>query len=95
MLDIGTSINAIPYNIYASLNPTPLKENGVIIQLIDRINVYPKGITKHNLNDTIFQPYMFFQLHPYSTEHILSNHIPSSPVAILFVVHVSIWLDGL
>ena len=36
MLDLGASINVMPYSIYASLNLGPLKQTGVIIQLADQ-----------------------------------------------------------
>ena len=42
MLDLGASINVMPYSIYASLNLGPLKEIRVIIQLVDRSNVIQK-----------------------------------------------------
>ena len=35
MLDLGASINVMPYSIYASLNLGPLEETGVVIQLAD------------------------------------------------------------
>ena len=35
MLDLGASINVMPYSIYASLNLGDLKETGVVIQLAD------------------------------------------------------------
>ena len=35
MLDVGASINVMPYSIYASFNHSPLEEIGVIIQLAD------------------------------------------------------------
>ena len=44
MLDLGASINVVPYSSYASLNLGPLEEIGVIIQLADRFNTYPKGV---------------------------------------------------
>ena len=43
MLDLGASINVMPYSIYASMNLGELKNDGVIIQLADRSNAYPKG----------------------------------------------------
>ena len=42
MLDLGASINVMPYSIYASMNLGELKKDGVIIQLADRSNAYPK-----------------------------------------------------
>ena len=34
----------MPYSIYASLNLGDLKETGVVIQLADRSNAYPRGV---------------------------------------------------
>ncbi|CAN6725356.1 unnamed protein product [Malus baccata var. baccata] len=42
MLDLGASINVMPYSVYASMNLGELKNDGVIIQLADRSNAYPK-----------------------------------------------------
>ena len=44
MLDLGASINVMPYSVYASMNLGELKHDGVIIQLADRSNAYPKGV---------------------------------------------------
>ncbi|XP_010246160.1 PREDICTED: uncharacterized protein LOC104589509 [Nelumbo nucifera] len=44
MLNLGASINVIPYSIYASLKLGPLNKTGVVIQLADRSNAYPKGV---------------------------------------------------
>ena len=41
---LGVSINVMPYSIYASLNLGDLKETGVVIQLVDRSNAYPRGV---------------------------------------------------
>ncbi|XP_070667039.1 uncharacterized protein [Malus domestica] len=51
MLDLGASINVMPYSIYASMNLGELKNDGVIIQLADRSNAYPKGV----LEDVLVQ----------------------------------------
>ncbi|XP_050142018.1 uncharacterized protein LOC126617982 [Malus sylvestris] len=51
MLDLGASINIMPYSIYASMNLGELKNDGVIIQLADRSNAYPKGV----LEDVLVQ----------------------------------------
>ncbi|XP_024978936.1 uncharacterized protein LOC112516146 [Cynara cardunculus var. scolymus] len=56
MLNLGTSINVMPYSIYSSLNVGPLKRTGVI-QLADRSNVYPKGVLEDVLvqvNELVF-----------------------------------------
>ncbi|KAM1787839.1 hypothetical protein ACFX11_038202 [Malus domestica] len=54
MLDLGASINVMPYSIYASMSFGELKKDGVIIQLADRSNAYPKGV----LEDVLVQEYL-------------------------------------
>lgn len=47
----------MPYSIYASMNLGELKDDGVIIQLADRSNAYPKGVLEDVLvqvNNLIF-----------------------------------------
>ncbi|CAH9146939.1 unnamed protein product [Cuscuta epithymum] len=44
LLDLGASINVIPYSVYKSLQLGPLHQTGVVIQLADHSNTYPKGI---------------------------------------------------
>ncbi|KAM1815789.1 hypothetical protein ACFX12_000265 [Malus domestica] len=44
MLDLGASINVMPYFVYAFMNLGELKNDGVIIQLANRSNAYPKGV---------------------------------------------------
>ncbi|CAL2228447.1 unnamed protein product [Prunus armeniaca] len=51
MLDLGASINVMPYSIYASMNLGEPKNDGVIIQLADCSNAYPKGV----LEDVLVQ----------------------------------------
>ncbi|CAN6718945.1 unnamed protein product [Malus baccata var. baccata] len=51
MLDLGSSINVMPYSIYVYMNLGELKNDGVIIQLADRSNAYPKGV----LEDVLVQ----------------------------------------
>ncbi|CAN6542430.1 unnamed protein product [Malus baccata var. baccata] len=51
MLDLGASINVMPYSVYACMNLGALKHDGVIIQLADRSNAYPKGV----LEDVLVQ----------------------------------------
>ncbi|CAN6542074.1 unnamed protein product [Malus baccata var. baccata] len=53
MLDLGASINVMPYSIYASMNLGELKNDGVIIQLADRSNAYPKGVLEDVLVEVI------------------------------------------
>ncbi|XP_026377999.1 uncharacterized protein LOC113272369 [Papaver somniferum] len=44
MLDLGASVNVMPAFIYESLNLGPLKETRIVLELVDRTNVYPIGI---------------------------------------------------
>ncbi|KAL7618583.1 hypothetical protein Lser_V15G01838 [Lactuca serriola] len=44
MLDLGDSINVMPYSVFQSLNVGPLEETGVIIQLADKSSVSPRGV---------------------------------------------------
>ena len=44
MLDLGASINVLPYSIYLSLHLGPLKHAGLTIQLADRSCTKPKGL---------------------------------------------------
>ncbi|KAL7596930.1 hypothetical protein Lser_V15G31424 [Lactuca serriola] len=44
MLDLGASINIMPYLVYESLNVGPLNETDVIISLVDKSSVFPTGV---------------------------------------------------
>ncbi|XP_027064887.1 uncharacterized protein [Coffea arabica] len=46
MLDLGDSINVMSKSIYDSLNLEPLKETGIIIQLVDHTFAYPDGVVE-------------------------------------------------
>ena len=64
MLDLGASINVMPYSIYVSLKLGPLNKTGVVIQLADRSIAYPKGVVEDVLvqvNDLVF-PANFYVL---------------------------------
>ncbi|XP_076916517.1 uncharacterized protein LOC143576272 [Bidens hawaiensis] len=57
MLDLGASINVLPYSIFKTLNVGPLKRTGVTIQLTDRSLVHPKGVLEDVLvqvNELVF-----------------------------------------
>ncbi|XP_057784322.1 uncharacterized protein LOC131001771 [Salvia miltiorrhiza] len=57
MLDLGASINVMPYSVYKDLQLGPLKDTRVIIQLADRSAAYPEGVVEDVLvkvNDLIF-----------------------------------------
>ncbi|KAM2409102.1 hypothetical protein ACFX1X_028050 [Malus domestica] len=71
MLDLGASINVMPYSIYASMNLGELKNDDVIIQLADRSNAYPKGVLEDVLvqvNNLIF-PADFYVLDMEDSAH--------------------------
>ncbi|XP_070668931.1 uncharacterized protein [Malus domestica] len=77
MLDLGASINVMPYSIYASMNLGELKNDGVIIQLADRSNAYPKGV----LEDVLVQVnHLIFPGDFYVLEMDESDHAPSLPI---------------
>ncbi|XP_027166302.1 uncharacterized protein LOC113766291 [Coffea eugenioides] len=63
MLDLGASINVKPLSIFRALNLGPLKDTRVIIQLVDRSNVYPEGVVEDVLvkvNEFIFPADFYF-----------------------------------
>ncbi|CAN6716334.1 unnamed protein product [Malus baccata var. baccata] len=77
MLDLGASINVMPYSIYASMNLGALKNDGVIIQLADRFNAYPKGV----LEDVLVQVnHLVFPADFYVLKMDESDHAPSLPI---------------
>ncbi|KAM1415315.1 hypothetical protein ACFX2I_006982 [Malus domestica] len=77
MLDLGASINVMPYSVYASMNLGELKNDGVIIQLADRSNAYPKGV----LEDVLVQvDHLIFPADCYVLDMEDSAHSPSSPL---------------
>ncbi|CAN6579327.1 unnamed protein product [Malus baccata var. baccata] len=77
MLDLGASINVMPYSVYASMNLGVLKNDGVIIQLADRSNAYPKGVVE----DVLVQVnHLIFSADFYVLEMDESDHAPSLPI---------------
>ncbi|CAN6695177.1 unnamed protein product [Malus baccata var. baccata] len=77
MLDLGASINVMSYSIYASMNLGALKNYGVIIQLADRSNTYPKGV----LEDVLVQVnHLVFPADFYVLEMDESDHASSLPI---------------
>ncbi|XP_022880958.1 uncharacterized protein LOC111398263 [Olea europaea var. sylvestris] len=57
MLDLGASINIMPYSMYTSLKLGPLVKTSVVIQLADRSNAYHRGVIEHVLvkvNELVF-----------------------------------------
>ncbi|CAN6707385.1 unnamed protein product [Malus baccata var. baccata] len=72
MLDLGALINVMPYSIYASMNLGELKNDGVIIQLADRSNAYPKGVLEDVLMqaDNLIFPTDFYVLEIEDTPNV-------------------------
>ncbi|KAL0442217.1 UNVERIFIED_CONTAM: hypothetical protein Sradi_0160600 [Sesamum radiatum] len=57
MLDLGASINVMPYSVYQALNLSTLQDTNVIIQLANRSYVRPMGLVEDVLvkvNDLLF-----------------------------------------
>ncbi|XP_026417480.1 uncharacterized protein LOC113312962 [Papaver somniferum] len=64
LLDFGAYISVMSASIYESLNLGPLKSTIIVIQLVDRSNVYPKEVVENVLvqvNELIF-PVDFYVL---------------------------------
>lgn len=55
MLDLGASINFIPFSVYESLNVGPLSETVVIISLADKSSVFSRGVLEDVLEDVLVQ----------------------------------------
>ncbi|XP_074277306.1 uncharacterized protein LOC141600947 [Silene latifolia] len=47
MLDLGASINVIPFHVYESLKLGPLKSTRVVVQLANRSSVHPRGVVEN------------------------------------------------
>ncbi|XP_026383575.1 uncharacterized protein LOC113279079 [Papaver somniferum] len=57
LLDLGASVSVMSIDVYDSLNLGPLKETGIVIQLDNKSNIYPKGLMENVLvqvNELIF-----------------------------------------
>ncbi|XP_070679243.1 uncharacterized protein [Malus domestica] len=77
MLDLGASINVMPYSIYVSMNLGELKHDGVIIQLADHSNAYLKGV----LDDVLVQVnHLVFPADFYMLEMEDSAHATPLPI---------------
>ncbi|KAM1168276.1 hypothetical protein ACFX19_030733 [Malus domestica] len=77
MLDLGASINVMPFSIYESMNLGEVKKDGVIIQLADRSNAYPKGV----LEDVLVQVnHLIFPTDFYILDMEDSAHSTSLPI---------------
>ncbi|KAI3737146.1 hypothetical protein L2E82_27141 [Cichorium intybus] len=62
MLDLGASINVLPFSVFKTSNLGTLKRTGVLIQLADRSIVHPKGVLEDVLvqvGELLFPAYFF------------------------------------
>ncbi|XP_052626783.1 uncharacterized protein LOC111908972 [Lactuca sativa] len=62
MLDLGDSINVMPYSVFESLNIGPLEETGVIIQLAYKSSVSQRGVLEDALvqvNKLVFPTHFY------------------------------------
>ena len=50
LLDLGASVNLIPYSVYEQLDLGELKPTRVTLQLADRSVKVPKGIVEEDVN---------------------------------------------
>ncbi|KAK9690655.1 hypothetical protein RND81_09G144000 [Saponaria officinalis] len=71
MLDLGASINVLPYSLYKSMKLGALVETGVVIQLADRSKAYPKGVVEDVLVmvDNLIFPADFYVLEMEHDKH--------------------------
>ena len=78
MLDLGASINVMPYSVFQSLKVGQLEKTGVIIQLADKSSVFPRGV----LEDVLVQVnHLIFPADFYVID--LEEKIPSTSSMIL------------
>ena len=77
LLDLGASVNLLPYSVYEQLGLGELKPTGVTLQLADRSIKIPRGIVEDVLIqvDKFFFPVDFIVL---DTQPVINpdNHIP-------------------
>ena len=77
LLDLGTSVNLLPYSVYKQLGLGELKPTNITLSLVDRSVKIPKGIVEDVLVkvDKFYYPVDFVVL---DTEPIASglNHVP-------------------
>ncbi|XP_048229538.1 uncharacterized protein LOC125370012 [Ricinus communis] len=46
MLDLGASINVMPFSVYRELKLNDLQKTGIVIQLVDRSYIHPIGVVE-------------------------------------------------
>ena len=70
MLDHGASVNLLPYLVYEQLGLGELKPTSIILQLVDRSMIVPKGVVEDVLVqvDNFYFPvdFIILDMHPIS-----------------------------
>ena len=71
MLDLGASINVLPYSLYKSLGLGPLHETRIVVQLANRSTICPRGVVEDVLVmvDNVIFPADFFVLDMEHDDH--------------------------
>ena len=71
LLDLGASVNLLPYSVYEQLGLGELKPTSIILQLVDRSMIVPKGVVEDVLVqvDKFYFPVDFIIL----DMHLVSN----------------------
>ena len=71
MLDLGASVNLLPYSVYEQLGLGKLKPTSIILQLADRFVIVPKGVVEDVLVQVgkFYFPidFIILDMHPIST----------------------------
>jgi len=77
MIDLGASINVMPFSVFTSLHLGPLKTTSVVIQLANRSTVNPAGLLEDVLIrvDKLFFPADFYILDMNNDEGMSSTTI--------------------
>ena len=70
LLDLGVSVNLLPYSVYEQLGLGELKPTSIILQLADRFVIIPKGVVEDILVqvDKFYFPidFIILDMHPVS-----------------------------
>ena len=77
LLDLGASVNLLPYSVYLQLGPRELKPTSMTLQLADRFVKIPQGIVEDVLIkvDKFYFPMDFIMLDTNLVE-IIGGEIP-------------------
>ena len=72
LLDLGASVNLLPYLVYEQLGLGELKPTSIILQLVDGSMIVPKGVVEDVLVqvDKFYFPvdFIILDMHPVSKE---------------------------